>query len=99
LDISDPVTVQFTERPSVSFTVANPDICPGGCQTITAQFTGTPPFTLNANVVAGGATLSTINQTFSANTGNFTVCIPNSVPLGSVQIQAVALWDATCSCF
>jgi hypothetical protein len=98
MDISDSIIVQFKNRPAVSFTAVPADICPGGCQTITATFTGDAPFTLSGEVRSGATVLSTYNQTFSSNTGTFSVCIPAGVPAGSVQVKATSITDANCSC-
>lgn len=98
LDISDSILVQFKTRPAVSFSAAPIDICPGGCQTITATLTGDAPFTLVGEVLSGTTVLSTFNQTFSGNSGTFSVCIPAAVPPGPVQVKATSLADATCTC-
>lgn len=62
LDISN-TTAQVTWRPqpAVVFSLANPDVCAGECTTVTATFTGIPPFTLTYNFLG-----NTFTQTFSA---------------------------------
>jgi hypothetical protein len=98
LDVSDSILVQFKTRPAVTFSAAPTDICPGGCQTINATFTGDAPFTLGGQVVSGTTVVSTFSETFSSNSGTFSVCIPPGVPTGSVQVKATSLADATCLC-
>jgi hypothetical protein len=95
LDISD-VAAQliWRDKPSVTFSVANPDVCAGNCTTVTANFTGVPPFNLTYTIPGSGP----LTQTFAGNTGAFQVCVPpNAVP-GSFQIAATGLSDGWCSC-
>jgi hypothetical protein len=95
LDISNVAArVTWRERPAVTFTTANPNICAGQCTTVTANFAGVPPFTLTFTVPGIGPQ----TQTFAGNTGTFQVCVPaNAVP-GSFQIAAISLADFWCSC-
>ncbi|MFZ4477240.1 MAG: hypothetical protein ACOYPR_18735 [Saprospiraceae bacterium] len=102
VDINDPcldisniaAQVIWREKPNVTFTVANPNVCAGGCTTITATFTGAPPFTLSYSTPGNG----TQTQTFSGNTGTFQVCLPANAAPGSFQLTATSLVDAWCSC-
>ncbi len=93
LDISNAIQVTWQPLPSVTFSAANPNVCAGACTTVTANFTGTPPFVLSYTTPTG-----TITQTFTGNTGSFQVCAPADAPPGSFSIQATALTDAFCGC-
>jgi len=94
LDISNAVEVTWHPLPSVTFSLANPDVCAGDCTDVTATFTGTPPFTLSYTLNGSGP----VNQNFSGNTGILQVCTgPNAMP-GSILLQANKLVDANCTC-
>jgi hypothetical protein len=96
LDSTNAVAVIWRPLPAVVLSVAggNTNLCAGQCRTITASFTGTPPFTLTYNTSFGGP----FTQTFSGNTGTFQVCVPaNAVP-GSLNVQATQLVDFRCTC-
>jgi hypothetical protein len=93
LDISNAIQVIWRPLPSVTFSAANPDVCAGSCTTVTANFTGTAPFTLTYSTPAG-----TVTQTYSGNTATFQICMPAGAPAGSFDIQATALADAWCIC-
>jgi len=93
LDVSDGVEVTWYPQPSVVFSVDEPDVCTGNCQTVEVVLTGTPPFTLTISTPAG-----TITEVFSANAGSFQVCPPPGTPPGAFTVQATALADAFCSC-
>jgi hypothetical protein len=94
IDISN-IAAQVTWRdaPTVSFSVGNPNLCAGDCTTVTATFTGVPPFNLSYTTPNG-----TFTQTFSGNTGTFQVCLPPNSPPGSFLIAATVITDAWCSC-
>jgi hypothetical protein len=93
LDFSNANAVVWRPRPAVVFTVPNASLCAGDCKTITATFTGTPPFALTYTTPAG-----TFSQTFSGNTGTIQVCAPAGSAPGGFQIIATALTDAWCTC-
>lgn len=93
LDFSNANPIRWRPLPTVTFSVANPEVCAGGCTTVTATFTGTAPFTLTYTTPAGATT-----QTFSGNTGTFQICTTANAPPGSFLIQATALADAWCVC-
>ncbi|MEI6412110.1 MAG: hypothetical protein WCR52_22150 [Bacteroidota bacterium] len=93
LDISNGIQVTWGPLPAVTLSVANPNICAGTCTTITANFTGTPPFTLTYITPLGTST-----QVFSASTSTFQVCAPAAAPPGSFSIQVTALTDVYCTC-
>jgi len=94
LDISNTAAqVIWRERPAVVFSVANPDVCAGDCRTVTATFTGEPPFTLTYTTPAGMFT-----ESFPGNTGTIQVCVPAGTPEGPLQVQAVSLTDGWCLC-
>ncbi len=88
------ITIAAAPQPSITFSVANPNVCAGGCTTVTATFTGTPPFTLTYTTPGGGPQ----TQTFAGNTGTFQVCTPANAPAGSFQILATKVVDALCTC-
>jgi hypothetical protein len=94
LDISDEAA-QVTWRPqaAVVFNVGNPNICVGKCTTVTATFTGTPPFTLTYTVFG-----NTVTETFNSNSGSFEVCVPAGAVQGGITLSAVGLEDAWCAC-
>jgi len=94
LDISNAIQVTWRPLPTVTFSAANPDVCAGACTTITANFIGTPPFTLTYTSPVSGS----VTQTFSGNTGTFQVCTAAGSPPGSFSVQATALADAWCTC-
>jgi len=94
LDISNTAAqVIWRPAPSVSFAVDNPDLCPGGCRTVTATFTGVPPFNLTYTTPSG-----TFTAVFSSTTGTFQVCAPAGAQPGTLSVQATALTDAWCGC-
>jgi hypothetical protein len=94
LDISNiAAQVIWREKPTVAFTVANPNVCAGACTSVTATFTGVPPFNLTYTTPNG-----TFTQTFSSNTSTFQVCTPINAAAGSFQLVATSLVDAWCSC-
>jgi hypothetical protein len=94
VDISNTAAqVTWRPRPAVTFSVINPNACAGDCLTMTANFTGTPPFNLTYTGPGG-----TLTQVFSGNTGTFQVCVPAGAVPGSVQVVATSLTDAWCGC-
>jgi hypothetical protein len=94
LDMSNTAAqVIWRPLPTVVFTVGNPDLCAGECRTVTATFTGTPPFSLTYTTPFG-----TFTAVFSSNTGSFQVCAPAGVQPGALSVQATSLMDAWCGC-
>jgi hypothetical protein len=94
IDISNTAAqVIWREQPAVAFSVTNPDVCVGECVTITATFTGTPPFALTYTTPAG-----TFTESFQGNTSVILVCVPTGAPPGPLQVQAIALTDEWCTC-
>ncbi len=94
LDFSNAIQLIWHPLPSVTFSVANPDVCRGECTDITATFTGSPPFILTYVIPGSGP----LTQTFPNNTGTFQVCVPPNAPTGGFQLSATQLVDAWCSC-
>lgn len=94
-DFSDQFAqIIWRNKPSVSFSVANPQICEGGCKVVTANFVGTPPFGLTYQTVfASGMTVN-----FPTSPGTFEVCPPAGTPLGSFNLSAVEVADLFCLC-
>ncbi len=97
-DISNLVPVVWRPKPSVVFSAPPGPFCAGACITLSANFTGTPPFSLDATAFFAGNPLNTISQTFNTNTGTVTVCPPASLPNGALSVQATSLTDAFCVC-
>jgi hypothetical protein len=95
LDFSNAQTVIWNPLPAVAFAVANPNTCPGNCVTVTANFTGTPPFSLTYDPPGPGAN---VTQSFPGNTGSIQVCLPPNTPIGNVNLQAISLTDNRCTC-
>jgi hypothetical protein len=87
------INIAPAPSPSVSFVTQESSLCPNGCSTITANFTGNPPFVLNYSTPFG-----TFTQTFPANTGTFQVCAPAGAPAGTFQVNATRVVDALCTC-
>ncbi|MEI6410409.1 MAG: hypothetical protein WCR52_13560 [Bacteroidota bacterium] len=94
LNISNAVSVIWRSVPTVTFSVANPNVCAGACTTVTANFTGTPPFSLTYSISGAGSYI----QTFSGNTGTFQVCAAAGSPPGSLVVQATRLETLWCVC-
>lgn len=94
LDLSNALEATWHPLPEVQFAVANPNVCDGTCTDVLATFTGTPPFELTVAPSFGG------NQTynFSSGTGTFQVCPPLGTPPGNIQITALSVSDAFCTC-
>ncbi|MDF1697539.1 MAG: hypothetical protein P1U56_16970 [Saprospiraceae bacterium] len=82
--------IEWVAEPTVTFTVANNDICENGCKEINATFTGIPPFTLTYQVGGGAEVIEIFNTT----NGNFEICI--GAETGSIDLMATALSDAVC---
>jgi hypothetical protein len=94
LDISNAAQLTWRPLPEVTFSANTNDVCAGRCQTITATFTGTAPFTLTYTTPGNGP----VTLTFSSKTGTFQVCVPPNAPPGGFSVQATALVDAVCAC-
>jgi hypothetical protein len=94
LDFSNFNPIVWRPLPAVSFSIANPAVCAGGCTNVTANFTGIAPFNLTYTTPASGSFI----QVFAGNTGVFQVCTPIESASGSFLIQATAVIDANCIC-
>jgi hypothetical protein len=99
LSISNASEVIWWPQPSVSFAIANPDVCVGGCITLEVTLTGTPPFGLTGEILAGGNVVGTFNENYLQNNGTLNACAPTGTAPGSLSVQAITLSDANCSCF
>jgi subtilisin-like proprotein convertase family protein len=95
---TDEVVITVQPRPSVTFTAATTEVCPGNCVALTANLVGTAPFTMVYNLVGAGGGFSTITLTFGSNSQVFFVCTLLSTPPGDLQIQTTSLTDAFCTC-
>ncbi len=91
--ISNAAELIWHPLPEVELQTDNSDVCPGGCRTLTAVLTGSPPFTLTVSSPAGIESF-----TFQSNTGTFEICPPPGMPPGSFTVQATTLTDAYCTC-
>lgn len=98
LDLSNAAAVSWWPAPTVSFSVANPNVCAGSCTTLSVAFTGSPPFTLSGEVLSGANVVGTFNENYLQNNGTLNACAPLGTTPGSLSVQAVTLSDANCSC-
>jgi len=99
LDVSTTAAqVVWHPKPSMSFSVSDPDICEGGCRSIQVSFVGSPPFTFIADTISGGNTIGIFVETISGISGSFLLCAPPGTPPGGLTIQATSLIDAFCTC-
>ncbi len=93
LDLSDNFAqVTWLDLPTVSFSMAQNDICAGECQDVVVTFTGSTPFNLTYNSPLGQQT-----QTFGTNAGVLSICPPAGF-LGPLTVEAINLTDANCIC-
>lgn len=88
--------VRWAAGPTVGFSSPTLICGSGACQTITATFTGSPPFSLTYKVIAGANT-QTFTQTFNTLNGSFQVCAPPGYS-GPLTINATNLTDNNCTC-
>jgi hypothetical protein len=98
LDFSNMIPVTWRPAPAVTFSSTNPDLCAGNCRTITATFSGVPPFSLQGQVLLNGSPISTLNNTFNSTSGTLQLCAPANSAGGNVTFQATSLTDANCTC-
>jgi hypothetical protein len=94
ISISNAIPFTWYPLPTVAFSAINPDVCPGDCTDITATLTGTAPFTLTYTTPGAGP----FTQTFSGNSGTFSVCSEVGSPPGNFLLQATTLADRNCTC-
>lgn len=97
-DISNIVPITWRPKPAVVFTSPVSQLCTAQCATLSAAFSGTPPFSLNYSVELSGNSLGNTIQTFTNNTGAITICAPASTPSGTIFLQATTLTDLFCTC-
>lgn len=96
LDLSNNFAqVTWRALPTVSFSLQNPTLCPGGCIQFSASFTGVAPFSLAYENPFTGASQ---NQVFTGTTGGILLCSPVATSEGNYNLQAVSLSDANCVC-
>ncbi|MEI6412080.1 MAG: hypothetical protein WCR52_21995, partial [Bacteroidota bacterium] len=60
-------------------------------------FTGTAPFTLTYSVTYDTGAIETFSQTVNGTTASFDICPPAGY-LGALNIQAMGITDAWCTC-
>jgi subtilisin-like proprotein convertase family protein len=89
---TDEVLVTVQDEPTVVLSVASTEVCAGGCQQITATFTGTPPFSFVWRVEPDN-----INQTLSTATNTITFPACTSASSGQVQVKICSVTDAFCT--
>jgi hypothetical protein len=94
LDFSNANTLVWKPLPTVVFSAPQPALCAGACSTVTATFTGTPPFSLTYTTPAP----STQTISSSGMSTTFQVCIPAGTALGAYQVQATQVSDVDCIC-
>lgn len=95
LDISNnAVPVTWMPKPTVVFSISNPDACKGDCVNVLVEFTGEPPFSLIYTTPFAGQ----VTKTFIELVGLIQLCIPMNAPPGSLNIQAIKLTDQNCVC-
>lgn len=94
LNISNAIEVIWSPWPTVVFSVDNPNICVGNCTLVTTTFTGEPPFTLIYSTSLTGP----ITKVFTNDSGTIEICAPLNLIPGSLNIQAITLTDAHCTC-
>lgn len=94
LDFSNAVEVTWWPKPAVVFSVDNTNVCLGACNTVTATFTGTAPYSLTYKTSLSGP----VTATFDSDTGTFEVCATGNALPGPLSIQATSLTDAHCTC-
>ena len=82
--------IQWVPEPTVTFSVANNEICENGCKEITATFTGIPPFALTYQVGDDPEVI----EVFNTANGNFEICIGDE--MGTIDLKATDLSDEVC---
>ncbi len=98
LDISNASEVVWQPPPTVSFSVADPDICAGGCIDLNVELTGSPPFALEGELLSGNVVVGTFSESFMQNNGTVEICAPTGVSPGSLEVQATLVADGNCTC-
>jgi hypothetical protein len=99
LDVSPATQLQWRSIPQfISMTGAATDLCPGQCQTVTLQVSGTPPFSIGWQMQQGGAvvTPTTFLGNQSSSTITFQACSPGGGVTGPVNLVLCGLLDAYC---
>jgi hypothetical protein len=91
-----PRLIRWRPSPTVTFNAPG-TTCSVGCSTITATFTGAPPFTLTYQTLINGVVQTTVTQTFNALTGNIQICPPVGYA-GPFDVAATLLLDNFCTC-
>lgn len=98
LDVSNAIEVIWHPVPTVVFSYASSEVCADNCYDIQVNFTGTPPFQLTGQVIAGANIITTYNENYFGNAGLLTICLPPNTPLGDLVIEATELTDNICTC-
>ncbi|MEO1258901.1 MAG: hypothetical protein AAFZ15_08880 [Bacteroidota bacterium] len=98
-DVSPPIAITWNPEPELlSITSGSAGLCPGKCEDITLEVSGTPPFSFNYEVVQGGTVISPLTTVSgqSTNTITYEVCLPVGTGNGPVEIIICRLVDAFC---
>ena len=94
---TDEVTVNVSTPPQISLEIpANNNLCQGGCETITANVVGTPPFSFTWQFQLGGNLVGT-TQTASGGSSpiSFNACPPGGP--GAYQLVICSVSDLFCN--
>jgi hypothetical protein len=94
LDFSNANTVIWKPLPGVVLTSVTNVLCEGTCLDITANFTGTPPFSMLYNTPVSSNNLLTSTTSSIV----FPVCAPSGIPIGSFLVNAISVSDNVCTC-
>lgn len=99
LDLSTPVTVTWRPIPAINTLTANAGaLCPGVCQPVTVNLSGTPPFAYSWQVQQNGNVITPLQVVFNVNnaTSTFQACVPPNASTGPVQVVICGITDAFC---
>ncbi|MEO1257184.1 MAG: hypothetical protein AAFZ15_00245 [Bacteroidota bacterium] len=98
LSISNGSEVIWRPQPAVSFSIADPDLCAGSCIVLNVTFIGTPPFSLEGNILSGANVIGNFNEAYNSNNGTLEVCAPVGTSPGDLNIQSTLISDEYCTC-
>lgn len=99
LDFSNATAVVWRPLPDITLSVANPDVCGvDGCITVTANLTGTPPFSFVYELQVNGSPIgNSVTVNVGGNPHDFLVCLSPGTPTGPLQIVACSATDLYCT--
>jgi hypothetical protein len=99
LDISLSIALVWGTVPQfVSMTGSATNLCPGQCQDITLQVSGTPPFSIGWQLQQGGSIVTPTQFLggLNSSTISFQACAPLTGTLGPINLVLCGLVDAFC---